>query len=190
MRKIFALGLAVLPAVACAPVQTEFVPSTRSAVELRAIQSRVVQSDPVTVLRGVAGTLHDLGYRITRADAESGTISGTRATTLRVVFVVQPRGTGESVVRANATVLSAHREGQVDSAEFYARNLFEPLAAFMHREFASLPDGVDAPDAGRPVAELNTAAEREAAARAAVAARSGATPAATPAATPTDRNPR
>ena len=60
--------------------------------------------------RGVAATLHDLGYRITKADAATGTVSGTRSTALRLAVVVQPRGPSESVVRANATIVSLRRE--------------------------------------------------------------------------------
>lgn len=169
MKHMLLSSFLLLSVAACAPPEGEFIPSTRSAVELRSIQSRVVRGDSVTVMRGIAGSMHDLGYRITRADADTGVISATRATALRVVFVVRPRSASESVVRANATVLIAGREGQVDSGEFYSRNLFEPLSQFMSREFVALPEGVAAPEAERPAAEINTAAQRVAAARAASA---------------------
>ncbi len=114
-------------------------------------------------MRGVVATMHDLGYRITKADAATGTISGTRSTALRLAAVVQPRGAGQSIVRANATIVSLRREAQVDAPEFYSRNFFDPLGATLQRELAAVPAEVTAPDATHPVAELNTAKERRAA---------------------------
>lgn len=154
---------------ACAQPGVDFVASQKSAVELRAMQTRLVPGDSNTAMRGVVATMHDLGYRITKADAATGTVSGTRATALRLAAVVQPRGAGESVVRANATIISLRREAQVDAPEFYSRNFFGPLGATLQRELAAVPEEVSVPDAARPAAELNTAKEREAASRAASA---------------------
>lgn len=154
---------------ACAQPGVQLVASQKSAVELRAMQTRLVSGDSNSVMRGVVSTMHDLGYRITRADAATGTISGTRSTALRLAAVVQSRGAGQSVVRANATVISLRREAQVDAPEFYSRNFFDPLGATLQRELAGLPAEAVAPDAIHPVAELNTAKEREAAGRAASA---------------------
>lgn len=158
--------LLLLAVVACGPPPNEFVPSTRSAVELRGIQTRVIQGDPLTVQRDVAGALQDRGYRILRADTDTGVISAVRGTVLQVVFVVQGRNPGESVVRANATVRAFGREGQVDSPAFYDAGLFRPLAEFMQREVTALPEGANAPDAIRPTVETNTVAQRQAAAQA------------------------
>lgn len=176
MRNLFAPLILGLLLVACAQPQTEFLPSKKSAVELRAMQTRLVPGDANTVQRGVAATLHDLGYRITKADAATGTISGTRSTALRLAVVVQPRGPQDAVVRANATIVSLRREAQVDSPEFYAKLFFDPLGATLQRSLAALPDDVAAPEALRPVAELNTAKEREAAGKPAGAPATGGTP--------------
>ncbi|WP_237213998.1 hypothetical protein [Falsiroseomonas oryziterrae] len=166
MRKIllpFALATSLS---ACATVpQTQFIPSTRSAVELRAVQVRSVPADADTTMRGVIAALHDMGYRITRVEPDARTVSATRQTTLRMAVVVQPRGPNESTVRANATLIAPMREAQVDSAEFYQRNFFEPLGATLGRTPVALAATEAAPDAPRPVAELNTAREREAASR-------------------------
>jgi hypothetical protein len=116
-------------------------------------------------MRGVVATLHDLGYRITRIEPEARTISATRRTTLRMAVVVQPRGPAESTVRANASLVALAREAQIDSAEFYQRNFFEPLGATLGRMPAAAGDDETAPAAPRPVAEINTAREREAAAQ-------------------------
>jgi hypothetical protein len=165
---------------ACAGVepQTQFIPSGKSAVELRAAQTRVVQGEPDAVMRGVIATLHDLGYRITRADPGTGTVSATRQTQLRMAVVVQPRSSQESVVRANAVVLAPLREAQVDSAEFYERNFYSHLGATLQRQLAAAPEDAAAPEPARPAAEFNTARAREAAARS--AANAGATSATGP----------
>ena len=145
---------------ACAQPGTEFVASQKGAVELRAMQTRLVPGDSAATMRGVVATMHDLGYRITKADAATGTVSGTRSTALRLAAVVQPRGAGQSVVRANATIVSPRREAQVDAPEFYSRNFFDPLGATLQRDLAAVPAEVPAPDAAHPAAELNTAKER------------------------------
>src|SRR6478609_5790993 len=110
MRRILPPLALVALLAGCAQPQTEFLASKKGAVELRAMQTRLVPGDANTVERGVAATLHDLGYRITKADAATGTISGTRSTALRLAVVVQPRGPTESVVRANATIVSLRKE--------------------------------------------------------------------------------
>jgi hypothetical protein len=164
-QSILALAL-LAPLAACAVTPaTQFIPSQKSAVELRSMQSRTVPADADTAMRGVIATLHDLGYRITRVEPEARTVSATRATTLRLAVVVQPRGLTESTVRANATMIAPLREAQVDSPEFYQRNFFEPLGATMNRTFAAIRPDEAAPEAIRPVAEINTARERESAAR-------------------------
>lgn len=162
---------------ACATPGDEFIPSRKSAVELRAIQARTVPADPDTTMRGVIATLHDLGYRVTRVEPDARTVSATRQASLRLAVVVQPRGEGESLVRANASLMVPMREAQIDSPEFYQRNFFEPLGAMMARNPAPLAAGEGAPDAPRPVAEVNTARAREAAARAAASPPTPARPA-------------
>lgn len=154
--------LALLAATACAPQTVEFLPSRKSAEELRAMQTRTVAGEPDDVMRSVIATLHDLGYRITRADAETGTVSATRATALRLAVVVRPKPPGQVAVRANATIVALRREAQVDAAEFYANNFFNQLSAFMQRDLANLAGQEDAPEAVRPVAERNLLRERAA----------------------------
>ncbi|WP_439549440.1 hypothetical protein [Falsiroseomonas sp.] len=181
-RILPALGLVALLA-ACAPPQTQFIASQRSAVELRAMQARVVPADADAAMRAVIATLHDLGYRITRVEPEALTVSATRQTALRMAVIVQQREQGTSTVRANASIVDAFREAQVDSPDFYRRNFFEPLEATLGRTLAALPPADASPEAPRPVAELNTLRERQAAAGRA------ATPVTTSAATPTAGTP-
>ncbi|QDL91514.1 hypothetical protein FDP22_06790 [Paroceanicella profunda] len=134
-------------------------------MELRTIQTRVVPGDFDSTMRSVIETMHDLGYRITRVAPEAGVISGTRSSSLRLAVVVQSRGAEESAVRANASVISQIQEAQVDSPEFYQRDFFVPLGDTMGRSLTTLSQTDEAPDAARPVAELNTLAEREAQAK-------------------------
>jgi len=148
-----ALALALTAAACAQQQQVVFEPSRKSAAELRAMQVRVVDGEPEAVMRGVVATLHDLGYRITRIEADSGTVSATRKAALRMAVVVQAKPPDRSVVRANATLLGVGREGQVDSPEFYAANFFRPLGAALHRDLALLSAHDDAPEAVRPVAE-------------------------------------
>ena len=57
----------MLAGCALQPPERQFQASSRSAVELRAMQSRMIDGEANTVLRGVIATLHDLGYRIDKA---------------------------------------------------------------------------------------------------------------------------
>jgi hypothetical protein len=161
MTRLAIIG-AMLALAACSvqPPPTEYIPSKKSAAELRSVQSRVVQENQDDVIRAVIGTLHDLGYRITKVESGAGTVSATRQTALRMAVVTRPRGANDSIVRANATIVALYREAQVDSAEFYRSNFFEPLEAAMQRRLADVPGDASVPDAVRPTAERNTAAER------------------------------
>lgn len=147
--------LMLLAPMACAPPEPRdtFVPSKRSAVELRSVQTRVVPAPADVAVRSTIATLHDLGYRITKVEPDAGTVSATRQTALRMAVVVRQHGSGQSIVRANATLVSPGREAQVDSADFYRANFFEPLGAMMQRSLADVPPDLAAPEAARPTPE-------------------------------------
>ena len=162
-----ALLACVLALAACAqPPKSNYLASSKSAVELRMMQTREVPVDQDEAMRAVIETMQDLGYRITRVAPEAGTVSGTRLASLRLAAVVQARGEDVSAVRANASIVSPQIEAQVDSPQFYLRNFFEPLGQTLGRTPQALDASAAAPEAPRPVAELNTKAEREAAAKA------------------------
>lgn len=153
-RRTVLVLLSALSVAGCAQErQVEFVASRKPATELRFMQTRIITGDADEVMRGVIATLHDLGYRITRADAATGTVSATRQAGLRLAVVVQPRPPGQTVVRANATLLGLGQEAQVDSPEFYSRNFFTPLGDTMHRQLAQVAEADQVPEAVRPVAE-------------------------------------
>lgn len=162
MRALVLVAILAATVSACAQPQPTFIASQKSALELRSIQSRTVDMPADAAMRGVVATMHDLGYRITRVAPDAGTVSGTRQASLRMAVVVQPRGEDSSTVRANASIATLQFETQVDSPEFYRRNFFEPFGASTGRLVAMLDEGEAAPDAARPVAEINTAREREA----------------------------
>ena len=145
--------LATLAACAGTAPDTEFLASKKSALELRAAQTRLVPGDADTVMRGTIATLQDLGYRITRVEPGAGDVSATRQTSLRMAVIVQPRSPTESVVRANATIVDLRREAQVDSPVFYQQDFFDPLGATLGRDLAALPPDIGAPDPIRPTAE-------------------------------------
>jgi hypothetical protein len=173
MRKLLPLPpLAVLAACVAAPITPQFVASKMPAAELRAMQTRLVPSDTDNTMRGVIETLQDLGYRITKVESDAHTVSATRRTALRIGLAVQPRSPQDSIVRANATIVAFGREGQVDSAAFYEQDFFAPLAATMARTLSPVSDDGTIPEAVHPVAELNTAAEREAAGKKSAAPKS------------------
>ncbi|WP_198378009.1 hypothetical protein [Neoroseomonas rubea] len=158
------LALAVLgPLTACAhqEPQRTFQASTRSAVELRAMQSRLIDGDAPAVLRGVVATLHDLGYRITKAEPGAGTITATKMNTVRLTAVVRQRGPSQSVVRANAVVLLPNIETQVDDPNFYLRNFFAPLSAMLGREAFAAPSDDSVPNAVRPEPEPDPRRRRD-----------------------------
>jgi hypothetical protein len=149
-----ALLVLVLNVAACVQQPSiKFEPSRKSAVELRAMQVRVVDAESDMVMRGVITTLHDLGYRVTRVDAGARTVSATRQTALRIAVVVTERPQNKSVVRANATMVAVGREAQVDSPEFYSADFFNPLGETLRRDLASIGEHDEAPEPMPPVAE-------------------------------------
>lgn len=155
-RNLLLATVSLLGVAACVPPQPAavFIPSKKSAVELRMMQSRVVEGDQNTVMRDVIATLQDLSYRITKADAGSGTVSATRLTGLRLAAVVRENGPAQSVVRANATVLRPREEAQVDDPQFYLQNFFGPLGDTAGRQLRAVPEDEIVPEAVRPTAEV------------------------------------
>ncbi len=115
--------------------QEKLVLSTKSAVELRVIQSRAFDTqDRKKTLRTVVATLQDLGYTIDKVEPAAGTISATKLSFLRLSASVFPRGDTQTTVRANAFVKlqpQAMQDNQVDDPEFYQLYFFEPLAKAM-----------------------------------------------------------
>lgn len=114
-RRIGSVCGALAAAVALAGCETSAIDSplmtAESQVELRSIQSRAFDTTARRkTLRAVMATLQDLSFIIDDADAEVGTISGTkfgktemgRHYALRMTVSVRRRGEKQLLVRANA----------------------------------------------------------------------------------------
>jgi len=118
----------------CAQPAPPVIMSKKSPLELRAAQARLFDTtDRTKTVRNVIATFQDLGYNIDKVDAGSGTVSATKLATLMMSAAVSPRGE-RTAVRANAIVKMPGASSQVDSAEFYQKMFFAPLASAMFLE--------------------------------------------------------
>ena len=74
-------------------------------IELRQMQSRVFDTgDKNQVVRTVIATMQDLSFVIDKADADLGTVSGTKlgGYQIKMTVTVRPQSATQMVVRANA----------------------------------------------------------------------------------------
>ncbi|WP_052402001.1 hypothetical protein [Muricoccus aerilatus] len=149
LRYIVLLPPLLLGACAGQP-ERRFQASDKSAVEMRAMQARVIEGDAPTVTRGVVATLQDLGYRINKAEPAAGSITATKLERLRLTTVVRPVSNNQAAVRANAVVLLPQVENQVDDPRFYQENFFAPLSATLGREAFAASAETLVPEAARP----------------------------------------
>ncbi|MFM7344540.1 MAG: hypothetical protein ACKO1J_04110 [Tagaea sp.] len=163
LRAGLALGLALLLAACQTSGPPPLIVSQKSALELRAIQSRAFDSDDRgKVLRAVIATLQDLGYTIEKVEPSAGTVTGIKLAQLRLTATVVPRtGGNQMAVRANAQVrpiATALQENQVDDPIFYQQLFFEPLAKALFLTALQIEDGPDLPaPALAPAATLTPA---------------------------------
>ncbi len=120
----------------------EVITSEKSAVELRAIQSRIFETpDTEKMYRHIINTFFDLGYAVLDADYATKTITAEKMAMLKMTVVVQPSEASRTLVRANAVVKPyPDFEGgnQIDSAEFYQTHFFDPLSEALSLE--ALPE--------------------------------------------------
>ena len=134
----FAAVLAVLALAGCATPQPELIASSKSAVELRSIQSRAFETgDKKKVYRAVLATLQDLGYTVTELEPDAGTATGDKLAILKLTASVYSRGATRTIVRANAIVKlgpQVQQGHQVDAPEFYQKRFFEPLSKALFLE--------------------------------------------------------
>lgn len=110
MSSIFrqSLSLLLLSGMLCgclADSQSEILAADKSQVALRAVQTRVFNTDDrKTVFRTAISTLQDLGFIIDKADDNLGTLSATKMSgyVMRMTVTVRSRGTEQVAVRASA----------------------------------------------------------------------------------------
>lgn len=143
--------------------QSKVVLSTKSPVELRAMQARAFETtDRDKTLRTVIATFQDLGYGIDKVEPAAGTISATKLAKLRMTATVYPRGQSQTMVRGNALVLTPGLESQVDDPVFYQQLFFEPLAKAMFLTALDVPGTEEAPPAADAAAKAASTATKPA----------------------------
>lgn len=128
------------------PAHTKAPAPKPSAVQLRSMQSRAFDTtDQEKTLRTVITTLLDLGFLIDGADADLGTVSGTKPdwTYLRMTVSVRPHGRTQLLVRASAQ----SPRGAVEDPQPY-QEFFTALGQSM---FLTAQEIVAGPAAGVPV---------------------------------------
>lgn len=132
-RRTLAIAAVCALLAACATKPSdEILLSKKSAVEIRAMQSRVFDTaDRPKTLRTVIAMLQDIGYTIDKVEPAAGTVSATKLAALRVTVSIYPRGKKQTVVRSNAAARWGQQMYQVDDPAFYQQRIFEPLAKAM-----------------------------------------------------------
>jgi hypothetical protein len=86
-------------------MQNRILDSEQSQVQLRQIQSRAFDTtEREKLLRTIIATLQDLSFVVDKADLGLGTVSATKLDgyALRMTVSTRPRGTRQTIVRANA----------------------------------------------------------------------------------------
>lgn len=140
------LATSLLLIAGCKQPGVTDVMSTKSAVELRAMQERTFDTtDRNKTLRSTISTLQDLGYVIDKVEPPAGTVSAQKDSILKVTASVFPHGTTQMAVRANAMVLiGGLKNTQVDDPLFYQQRFFDPLSKTI--ALTALPAGDEAGD--------------------------------------------
>jgi len=136
-RKLSILILSVVLVASVAGCATNQEPpvvaSQKSAVELRAMQSRKFETaDEKKVFRAILAVMLDLGYAITSMEPKAGTITGNKLAQLTLTASISSSDRKTTTVRANAVVKTNPQKlaqpHQVDNPEFYQKRFFEPLS--------------------------------------------------------------
>jgi len=122
-RTSVVLTVAISIAGCVAPASKAVLETSNSAVELRSYQSRVFDTtDKEKTLRTIIATLQDLGFVVDKADATLGSVSATKLSgyELRMTVTVRPKGTTQTIVRANAQYKEKAVEEPKPYQDFFA----------------------------------------------------------------------
>lgn len=106
-RVFVGLVAALVGACATVPTSGELITGTGTQLSTRQIQTRDYETlDKQMTMRSVIATLQDLGFTIDEADADLGTITGTRHNDypMRMTVTVVKREGKRVSVRANARI--------------------------------------------------------------------------------------
>ncbi|WP_426956768.1 hypothetical protein [Muricoccus radiodurans] len=141
-RAVFLLGLALgAPGCARPPAEAGPVPVARSAQDLRVVQNRVVATgNGEQVMRAMAATLQDRGFRMAEVDVGAGRIAATRWPFQRITLQQRRLDAGRTGIEADAYVRIEGQDVQVDDPRYYETDLFGPLSQAL-----GLPLGAAAP---------------------------------------------
>lgn len=99
------IGLAVALSACQTDSRSQVLEASKSQVQLRSYQTRAYDTtDRDKMLRTIIATLQDLGFVVDKADATLGTVSATKLSgyMLKITVTTRPRGTTQTIVRANA----------------------------------------------------------------------------------------
>ena len=116
------LPFALIALLGCAPSTKAVMETSQSAVALRSFQQRAFDTaDKEKTLRTVIATLQDLSFVVDKADLDLGTVSATKLSgyQLRITVTVRPRGTTQSLVRANAQYMDKAVEDPKPYQDFF-----------------------------------------------------------------------
>lgn len=108
MKKLIILVMVagcILNLNGCASTSERLLDSDVNQMQIRSIQTRAFETtDRAKTLRTVIATLQDLGFVIDKADAVLGSVSATKLNnySLRMTVTIRPRGTTQTLIRANA----------------------------------------------------------------------------------------
>ena len=107
----------------CAPSTKAVMETSQSAVQLRSYQQRAFDTaDKEQTLRTVIATLQDLSFVVDKADLELGTVSATKLSgyQVRMTVTARPRGTTQTLVRANAQYMDKAVEDPKPYQDFFS----------------------------------------------------------------------
>lgn len=105
MKALCVLLLAVGVSACQTDSRSQVLATSASQVQVRSFQTRAYDTtDREKVLRTIIATLQDLSFVVDKADAVLGTVSATKLNgyALRITVTARPRGTTQTLVRANA----------------------------------------------------------------------------------------
>lgn len=105
LLSIFMLSMPLALGACATGSAMEAMQTDKSQVALRQMQTRAFDTrDTNKLQRTIIATLQDLGFVITKADNDLGTVSATKLNGYQLMMTVsvRPRGNRQTLVRANA----------------------------------------------------------------------------------------
>ena len=124
LSKLLAVAVLLMGVPGCRTDSRDHAMATsQSQIALRQIQSRSFEtSDRRRMLRTIIATLQDLSFVIDEADAQLGSVSGTKLDgyQMRITVTVRPRGNRQLLVRASAQFNDTAIDDPIPYQRFFA----------------------------------------------------------------------